>query len=297
MDALEIGFVGLGTMGQAIVARILHAGYPLTVYDLSEAAINSAVSAGASEAGSLKKLAASKELVFISVSHADITEQLVCESGGLLDGMSEGGVIVDLGTTPPEQCRELAKKAASKGKIFLDAPISGSTPWAEEGSLAMMVGGDKRAYETVLPVLTSFADKIHYLGESGSGQLLKLCHQLTFAATLNGLSEAIALAERHGQNATTVLNVLSDCVAPNHVIDFMLPLAKNDTFDQGRGSLKLVHKDLQAVLRTAQEVDIKLPLAEVLSAYMTQAMECGWDEADLFALVDMARNEFYSKQT
>ncbi|MFT6624909.1 MAG: 3-hydroxyisobutyrate dehydrogenase-like beta-hydroxyacid dehydrogenase [Cycloclasticus sp.] len=296
MNSFQIGFIGLGAMGQAIVARILRAGYPITVYDLSEAAVNSAVSMGAKEAKNLKQLAASKELVFICVSHADITEQLVCEPGGLLDSMSEGGVIVDLGTTPPEQCRELAKKAASKGKVFLDVPISGSTPWAEAGSLAMMVGGDKPAYERVLPVLTSFADKIHYLGESGSGQLLKLCHQLTFAATLNGLSEAIALAERNGQNATTVLKVLSDCVAPNHVIDFMLPLAKNDTFDQGQGSLKLVYKDLQAVLRTAQEVDIKLPLAEVLSAYMIQAMEGGWEEADLFALVDMARNEFYSNR-
>jgi len=294
MDSFEIGFVGLGAMGQAIVSRLLKAGYPLTVYDVSKDAIKLAVKSGARRASDLKQLGTSKKLVFISVSHADITEQVICEQQGLLDSMSAGGIIVDLGTMPRGQCQTLAKSAIYKGKVFLDAPISGSTPWAETGRLAMMVGGDESSFKKVLPILNSFADKVHYLGESGEGQLLKLCHQLTFAATLNGIAEAIALAGRSGHQADTVLKVLSDCVAPNHVIDFMLPRAKEQRFDQGQGSLKLVQKDMLAVLQTARESGIKLPLAEVLSSYMTQAMHGGWDESDLFALVDMARDEFYS---
>lgn len=293
---LSIGFVGLGSMGQAIAVKILQSGYLLDVYDRSNDALKVVVAAGARQASNLQQLADGKDVVFISVSNADMTEEIICESGGLLDSMNAGGVIIDLGTTPYGQCVELAEKALTAGLSFLDAPISGSTPWAEAGTLAMMVGGSKSAYEKVRVVLTTFADKIHYLGDSGNGQLLKLCHQLTFSATLNGLAEAIALAEKYGQNAETVLNVLSDCVAPNHVIDFMLPMAKNKRFDQGRGSLKLVHKDLDAVLHSAKQVNVTLPLAEVLSGYMTQAMEGGWSEADLFALVDMARDEFYSNQ-
>ena len=283
-------------MGQAIASRIIQAGHVVAVHDLSAQAVKTMVERGATASGEKEPLGKNKNLVFLSVSHADITEKLICDPGGLLDCMNEGGIIVDLGTTPSGQCRKLAKLARAKGKVFLDAPVSGSTPWADAGTLAMMVGGEEPAYEQVLPIFRTFANKIHYLGGSGNGQLLKLCHQLTFVSTITGLSEAIALAENYGVKAKAVLDVLADCVAPRHVIDFMLPMAENKRFDQGRGTLKLGHKDLQAVQKSAQDVDLQLPLAEVLLGYMDKAMKEGWQEADLFALVDMARDEFYANR-
>ena len=295
MVKFEIGFVGLGAMGQAIVSRIIQAEHAVVVHDLSASAVDVMVEKGATALDDNVPLGLGKNLVFLSVSHADIMEKIICEEGCLLDSMDDGGIIVDLGTTPIKQCRELAALAKIKGKVFLDAPVSGSTPWAEAGSLAMMIGGDETAYEQVLPILKSFANKIHYLGDTGNGQLVKLCHQLTFVSTITGLSEAIALAERHGLEAKTVLQVLDDCVAPRHVIDFMLPMAENERFDQGRGTLKLGHKDLQAVQKSAEDVSLQLPLAEVLLSYMDKAMNNGWQEADLFALVDMARDEFYAR--
>jgi 3-hydroxyisobutyrate dehydrogenase-like beta-hydroxyacid dehydrogenase len=294
LRALKIGFVGLGAMGQAIVSRIIQAGHSVTVHDLSAQAVNAMVEKGATALEQGVPLGSDKNLVFVSVSHADIMEKLICEEGGLLDGMDEGGIIVDLGTTPSGQCRQLAKLASAKGKVFLDAPVSGSTPWADAGTLAMMVGGEEQSYQRVRPILSSFANKIHYLGGSGNGQLLKLCHQLTFVSTITGISEAIALAEAHGLKAKMVLDVLAECVAPRYVIDFMLPMAENERFDQGRGTLKLGHKDLQAVKQSAEDVSLKLPLAEELLGYMDKAMQEGWQDADLFALVDMARDEFYA---
>jgi len=294
LTKFNIGFVGLGAMGQAIATRIIQANHALQVHDLSRQAVDTMVKRGAEPFEGNVALGTGKNLVFISVSHADITEQLICDPGGLLDCMDEGGIIVDLGTTPSGQCREWAKRASAKGMFFLDAPVSGSTPWADEGKLAMMVAGDQTAYAKVLPILGCFANKIHYLGTSGNGQLLKLCHQLTFVSTITGISEAIALAEKSGIQAKVVLDVLADCVAPRHVIDFMLPMAENERFDQGRGTLKLGHKDLQAVKDSAQDVDLQLPLATVLLNYLEKAMKEGWQEADLFALVDMARDEFYA---
>ena len=294
METFKIGFVGLGAMGQAIVSRIIQAQYSVAVHDLSQKAVNVALESGACSVEDSNEPGRDKNLVFLSVSNADIAEKLICEAGGLLDSMDEGGIIVDLGTTPSSQCRELAKEADARGKVFLDAPVSGSMPWAESGTLAMMVGGEQSAYKRIFSVLNSFANKIHYLGASGNGQLLKLCHQLTFVSTLTGISEAIALAEHHGLKAKTVLEVLGDCVAPKHVIDFMLPGADNERYDQGRGTFKLGHKDLQAVVRSAKDVDLQLPLADVLLSYMDKAMKNGWQEADLFALVDMARDEFYA---
>ncbi len=294
MTTFKIAFVGLGAMGQAIVSRIIQANYAVLVHDLSKQAVDAMLEKGATALEGGVPLGTDKNLVFMSVSHADIMEKIICEEGGLLDSMDEGGIIVDLGTTPISQCRDLATLAKEKGKVFLDAPVSGSTPWAEAGSLAMMVGGDEAAYQRVLPILSSFANKVHYLGVNGNGQLVKLCHQLTFVSTITGLSEAIALAERHGLNAKKVLEVLEDCVAPRHVIDFMLPMAENERFDQGRGTLKLGHKDLQAVKKSAEDVSLKLPLAEELLGYMDKAMKEGWQDADLFALVDMARDEFYA---
>ena len=294
MSELRLGFIGLGAMGQAMVNRILAAGFALQVYDRDQTVLLQAQAKGASSAQNIGELGADKDLVLVSVSNADLTEAVICAPDGLLASMRTGGIIVDLGTTPSAQCRKLAARAKQHGKYFLDAPVSGSTPWAELGELSMMVGGNENAFARARPVLASFSNKLHYLGKSGNGQLLKLCHQLTFVATLTGLAEAIAFAERNDLEAETVLRVLSDCVAPRHVIDFMLPLAKHESFDQGQGTLKLGHKDIQAVLQSAEEAGIKLPLAEVLNSYLDQAMSSGREEPDLFALVDMAREESYT---
>ena len=293
MDNFNIGFIGLGAMGQPIVGRLLQGGYAVQVADLSADLVETAKAAGATVAADSKLLGAGKNLVFISVSNAKITEQVICESGGLLDSMDDGGIIVDLGTTPRPKCRELAAAAAAKGKQFLDVPLSGSTPWALEGALAVMVGGDETAFDDILPVLETFGDKIHYLGESGSGQLLKLCHQLAFMATLTGLSEAIAFGERNGQSAETVLKVLGDCVSPRHVIDFMLPMAESGRFDQGGGTLKIFHKDLAAVLDSAADTGISLPLTETIYDYFEQAMTGGRESTSSFGVVQLARDEFY----
>lgn len=296
MSDLKLGFIGLGAMGQAMVNRILAAGFALQVYDRDKTVLQQAQAKGASSAQNIGELGADKDLVLVSVSNADLTEAVICAPGGLLASMPTGGIIVDLGTTPSAQCRKLAVRAKRHGKYFLDAPVSGSTPWAELGELTVMVGGNESAFARARPVLASFSNKLHYLGKSGNGQLLKLCHQLTFVATLTGLAEAIAFAERNDLEAETVLRVLSDCVAPRHVIDFMLPLANRDSFDQGRGTLKLGHKDIQAVLQSAQDAGIKLPLAEVLNSYLDQATNSGREEPDLFALVDMAREEAYTNK-
>ncbi len=294
MAQFNIGFVGLGAMGQPIVGRLLQAGHPVQVADLSEELVNQAIAAGATAAESSRTVGRGKNLVFVSVSNAAITEQVICEPGGLLDGMEEGGIIVDLGTTPSPKCRQLAEIAQSRGKQFLDVPLSGSTPWAQAGTLAVMVGGDEQAYNRVLPVLQCFGDKIHYLGASGSGQLLKLCHQLAFMATLTGLSEAIALGERNGQSAETVLKVIGDCVSPRHVIDFMLPMAKAGAFDQGDGTLKIFHKDLAAVLASAEEAGINLPLTETIYGYFDHALSGGRETTSSFGVVQLAREEFFN---
>ena len=296
MENFRIGFIGLGAMGQPIVGRLLQGGYAVQVTDLSAELVASAKAAGATVAADSKALGVGKNLVFMSVSNATITEQIVSEPGGLLDSMDEGGIIVDLGTTPRNKCRELAAAAVARGKQFLDMPLSGSTPWALEGALAVMVGGDEDAFKRILPVLETFGDKIHYLGESGSGQLLKLCHQLAFMATLTGLSEAIAFGERNGQSAETVLKVLGDCVSPRHVIDFLLPMAEGSRFDQGDGSLKIFHKDLAAVLDSAEDTGITLALTERIYDYFDQAMTGGRESTSSFGVVQLARDEFYKNR-
>ncbi|MBL4622218.1 MAG: NAD(P)-dependent oxidoreductase [Immundisolibacteraceae bacterium] len=294
MEVFNIGFIGLGVMGQPIVARLVQAGHAVEVSDLSAEAVANAVAAGATAATNSSTIGAGKNLVFISVTNAAITEQIVCDPGGLLDTMDAGGIIVDLGTTPSPKCRELAQISTSKGKQFLDIPLSGSTPWAVNGTLASMIGGDRQAFDRIKPVIESFSDKINYLGESGSGQLLKLCHQLAFMSTLTGLAEAIALGERSGHSAATVLKTIGDCVSPRHVIDFMLPMAEADAFDQGGGSLAIGHKDLKAVLATAEEAGIRLPLTETVFGYFDKALTGGREKTDMFGVVQLARDEFYA---
>lgn len=293
MNELKLGFVGLGAMGLAMAKRLNSAGYLLQAYDRSAEALNQAEVLGITVANTLAETGTGQGLVLISVSNADLMEQVITGAGGLLENMPPEGIIVDLGTTPYAQSRELASLARQHNKYFLDAPVSGSTPWAEKGHLAMMVGGDQQAFALARPVLERLSNKIHYLGESGKGQLAKLGHQLTFVATLTGLAEAIALAERHDIDAKTLLTVLNDCVAPGHVLDFMLPLAANNQFDHGQSTLKLGQKDIKAVLQSAENCGIKLALAEMLDTYLDQAMTRGFEKSDLFALIDMARQQIY----
>lgn len=292
---MKLGFIGLGTMGMPILEHLLAAGHEVTVFDISETAMADAKALGAQGVESAAAAAIRAEVVFASVSNQTVLEQLLLEAGGLLDVMDPGSVIVDLGTTAAPKCREFAAAAATREIGFLDAPLSGSGPWAKAGELAVMVGGDEASYERCRPLLELFggSEKIFYLGESGAGQTAKLCHQLAFMGTLVGLAEAMALGERAGLTKSRVLEVIGACVSPRHVIDFLQPVVESEAFRDTSGGLAIFHKDLKAVLAMAEDVEFSAPLAQTLFGYYEQALQAGRGDLNAFGAIQLAEEEFF----
>jgi 3-hydroxyisobutyrate dehydrogenase-like beta-hydroxyacid dehydrogenase len=295
----KIGLVGLGAMGRPIAERLLRAGYELRISDISAVTVEALVKLGAIASENLAELAAKSDVVFVSLPTAQSTEQVITGPDGLIERMSVGGIIVDLGTMPMGLSIEWAKRALLQGKQMLDAPLSGGTQWAQDGILAMMVGGDEPTFRHIVPLLRSFASKIHYIGKSGNGQLLKICHQLAFFAAVAGISEAIAFGEHHGQKAADILRVFDDCIGPRHIIDYMLPFAVKDEFDRQAGTLTLARKDLAALFGDGPQTEGALPIAMSLIQSFDQILKSSGPKADLLALVDLARERLVvrSKQS
>ena len=293
---MKLGFIGLGTMGMPILEHLLTAGHEVAVYDVSTAAMQRAAQAGATLVEEVGDTARGAEVVFASVTNQTVLEEILCGPGGILQVMAPGSVIVDLGTTAAPKCREFAAAARDKQIGFLDAPLSGSGPWAKSGELAVMVGGDRAAFDRCRPLLELFGavEKIFYLGESGSGQTAKLCHQLAFMGTLVGLAEAMALGERAGITKSRVLEVIGACVSPRHVIDFLRPVVESETYRDTDGGLAIFHKDLKAVLAMADDLSFSAPLAKTLFGYYEQALQAGRGDLNAFGAIQLAEEEFFT---
>ena len=193
----RIGFVGLGNIGFPMCRRLLESGYEVLVYDVNPGAVSRLEDTPAEPADSLKALAAA-DVVLLSLPGSDVVEEVVLGEGGLAEGLSSGKVLIDTSSSRPSSTRDLAKKLAESGVEMLDAPVSGGVLRAEEGKLAVMVGGREEVFERWREVLESFGEKIFHVGDHGAGHLVKSLNNLLSATTLASAAEAVILAEKAG---------------------------------------------------------------------------------------------------
>lgn len=204
---MRVGFIGLGSQGAPMARRIVEGGYPTTLWARRRATLDPFADTTAKVAESPAGLAAASDLVCLCVvGDADVNELV---DGELLAAMKPGGVIAVHSTVHPNTCRELAKKAATKGISVIDAPVSGGAPAASEGRLMVMVGGDADVVERCRPVFATYADPIVHLGELGSGQTTKLLNNLLFTAHLGTAASALSLAGALGVDPDRLTEVVS----------------------------------------------------------------------------------------
>lgn len=285
---MRLGFVGVGVMGVPIVRHLVGAGHAVRAYDPSTPALEKAQAAGAHAAQSVGDAADGAQVVFVAVSNQDVLGEVLRQPDGIFERAAPGAVVVDLGTTAPPRCRAFAAEASAAGMNYVDAPLSGSAPWAEAGTLAVMVGAEPAAFQTVKPLLETFGGSIFHLGPPGSGQIAKLCHQLAFMGTLVGLSEAVVLGERCGIDGVQLMDVLGACVSPRHVLDFYKPKLAARPFGEGPTGLGIFYKDLKAVQEfSQQDAGLTLPLGEALLGLFQQAMDAGYKNFDPFGLSEL----------
>ncbi|MGN6581849.1 MAG: 3-hydroxyisobutyrate dehydrogenase [Bordetella sp.] len=206
---MKIGFVGLGNMGAPMALNLLKAGHDLAVFDLNAQAVQQLVDAGAKKADSPKAAASGAAVVITMLPAAAHVRSVLTGNEGVLSGVSPGAVIVDSSTIDPASVKEFAALAQQHGSTLVDAPVSGGTGGAAAGTLTFMVGGSESAYNQVKPVLSAMGKNIVHCGDTGTGQVAKICNNLVLGITMAGVAESMALGEALGIDPKILGSILN----------------------------------------------------------------------------------------
>lgn len=273
----KLGFVGLGNIGEPMCRRLLENGYEVSVYDANPEAVSRLGDTPAEPAQSLKALASSAEVVLLSLPGSDVVEQVVLGAGGLAEGLSSGKVLIDTSSSRPSSTRDLAEKLAESGVEMLDTPVSGGVLRAEEGKLAVMVGGKEEVFERCHEILEPFGEKIFHVGDNGAGHLVKSLNNLLSATTLASAAEAVILAEKAGVAPEALLEVINAGNGRSYSTEVKFPnFILDRSFDDGF-ALGLMVKDLKIALETAAEIGHPMFSGSSISQLWQAASARGYD--------------------
>lgn len=280
----RIGYIGLGLMGKSMARNLLKAGYALTVHNRSQAAVKELVAEGAVRAASPRAVAEASDVIFTNLPDSPDVAQVVLGSDGILEGASSGSIFIDNSTIKPETARQIAAELEAKGIHALDAPVSGGDVGAREGTLAIMVGGPREAYERALPVLQAIGKSITYVGESGAGQVAKVCNQIMVAAQMVAMGELLLLAQRAGVSPRRVIDAIQGGAAQCWSLDVKPPrLFAGDR--QPGFKAHMMHKDLGIVLDTARTYGMPLPSAALHTQLYEAMLQLDMRELDNSAVL------------
>ncbi len=258
MTVERVGFVGLGIMGAPMAANLVTAGFEVTVWNRSPGRSAELEKLDASVGDSPADVAAASEIVVSCVTDSSDVEAVALGPSGIIEGGVEGLHYVDCSTIAPETARSVAATLKGHGIEMLDAPISGGDVGARAGTLAIMVGGEPAAFETVLPVLEAMGSTIVLCGPSGAGQVVKLCNQAAAGLNLLAMSEAIAIARRAGVDPEKMLEVVGSGAAGSWMLQNLAPRAVRGDYSPGF-MVELMQKDMRLVLETAAATNTPLP--------------------------------------
>lgn len=295
----RIGFVGLGNIGFPMCRRLLESGYEVLAYDANPEAVSRLEDTPAEHADSLKALAAA-DVVLLSLPGSDVVEEVVLGEGGLAEGLSSGKVLIDTSSSRPSSTRDLAKKLAESGVEMLDAPVSGGVLRAEEGKLAVMVGGREEVLERCCEVLESFGEKIFHVGDHGAGHLVKSLNNLLSATTLASAAEAVILAEKAGVAPEALLEVINAGNGRSYSTEVKFPKFILDrSFDDGF-ALGLMVKDLKIALETAAEMGHPMFSGSSISQLWQAAAARGYGlegHTSIYAFLEILSGEDQKRET
>jgi len=211
---MKIGFIGLGLMGNPMAKNILKADYHLTVYNRTFQKTKELQQLGAKVASSPQELAKNSDVLITMITAGKDVEKVLFGKNGVVYGAKKGTIIIDMGTIGPDYAKKIALKLSKHGIHYLDAPVTGSTPGAINGTLTIFVGGKKEIFEKTKPILSAMGKTIHYMGNQGMGQAIKMINNFILASCFETLSESMLLADQMGlsrQKAAEVLKTVPAC--------------------------------------------------------------------------------------
>lgn len=279
----NIGFIGLGIMGQPMALNLRKAGYSLWVHARRPECMTPLIEAGATACESSAAVAAQASIIFIMVSDTPDVEHVIEGQNGILEAISPGSVVVDMSTISPAVTRQLAEQLAARNVAMLDAPVSGGQQGAIDGTLSIMVGGKTEVVARVRPLFEVLGRNIVHVGGHGAGQVTKLCNQIVIAQTIAAVGEAFLVARAAGVDPVKVRQALLGGFAGSRVLEAHGQRMLDNNYQPGFKA-RLHRKDLRIALDTAAELGIAIPGAALATQLINALVGSGHGELDSSAL-------------
>ena len=284
LASTRIGWVGLGVMGAPMCGHLLRQGYSLTVFTRTPAKAAKLLSEGAKWAESPAAVAEASDVVFTMVGFPADVREVYLGGTGLLKGARAGSVLVDMTTTAPSLAREIFEASALQGVATIDAPVSGGDVGARNATLSIMVGGERKSVDTIMPMLRALGRSIVYQGGPGMGQHAKLCNQIVIAGTMVGVSESLLYGYKAGLNLETMLASISAGAAACWTLTNLAPRILERNFHPG---FLVDHflKDMAIALDEARRMELALPGLGLVQQLYLAVQSHGYGKCGTHALI------------
>ncbi|MEA5107780.1 MAG: 2-hydroxy-3-oxopropionate reductase, partial [Sphaerochaeta associata] len=282
-EDMKIGFIGLGIMGKPMAKNLLKAGHEVVCFDVNKDNVENVVAAGASAAASSADVASRVPLVITMLPNSPHVKSVVMGEGGVLEGAKEGLILIDMSSIAPLASQEVEKACAQKKVRMLDAPVSGGEPKAVDGTLAIMVGGEKALFDEVKEILLVMGSSAVHCGPIGAGNTTKLANQVIVALNIAAVAEAFTLVRKAGVDPHLVFEAIKGGLAGSTVMNAKAPMMMDSNFKPGF-KIDLHIKDLANALDTGHGVGSPLPLTALAREMMETLHADGFGGDDHSAL-------------
>ncbi|MCF7980524.1 MAG: NAD(P)-dependent oxidoreductase [Pseudomonadales bacterium] len=287
---MNLAFIGLGVMGYPMAGHLARAGHQVVVFNRTRLKAEQWVEQYAGKLASTPAEAASgAEIVFACVGNDDDLRAITLGVSGAFEGMRKNSLFIDHTTASADIARELFNQANAQGFSFLDAPVSGGQAGAENGQLAIMVGGDASDFARAKPVLDVYAKLAKLMGPAGSGQLTKMVNQICIAGLVQGLAEGLNFAQAAGLDGAEVVEVISQGAAQSWQMENRYQTMLRDEFDFGF-AVDWMRKDLAIALAEASHYGAPLPITEIVDGYYAEIQAMGGHRWDTSSLISRLRS-------
>lgn len=287
---MDIGFIGLGTMGAPMARRLLDAGHRVTVHNRTRSREEPLAEAGAERAATPREAAEGAEVLFTMVSDTPDVQAVVLGEQGAIHGLASGSVLVDMSTISPATTRLIARALEEHGVAMLDAPVSGGSEGAERGTLSIMLGGDEEALEQVRPLLEILGSTITRVGDVGSGQVTKAINQVIIAGVYAAVAEGMAIGLAAGIDLDAARKALGGGAAGSWVLENRAENMIENRYPLGFRT-RLHRKDLGIALEAARELGVAIPIAAYVEQVETSLVGRGLGEEDVSNIARVVREQ------
>jgi len=275
----KIGFIGVGIMGMPMAKNLIDSGYELVVYDVNEDALNEILEYGAEKKNSPKEIAKNCDVMITMLPNSPHVREVALGENGLIEGVSEGQTYIDMSSISPLASQDVAEELKKKGVNSLDAPVSGGQEGAEAGTVAFMVGGDKKVFDEHKEILEVMGGSVTLVGDIGAGQTTKLVNQVIVGINIAAVAEGLSLGKKAGVDPENIFNAIRSGLAGSQCLEDKAPRMLKGEYDPGF-KMKLHVKDLTNAFETSRDLHNYMPLAAQVMEMMQKLMTDGNTEVD-----------------